>query len=330
MISLANIKLERITQLSLFKEQEKKVLLRLSKILEEEKYAAGSEIFAEGSVGEIIYIILSGEVLITKIVNKKTGEKKPLAILGQGDFFGEMSLLEDKPRSASAIAKSEVDLLLLPRKEFLNLLHSEPEIAATYLFALNNQLSARLRHSSQELALLFETGRVIGAGKNLSAMCSLLLERVMEGIPKSEAGFFALENEYTNEYELVAAKRLPEELNRPLSPEEPLIVYFLERIKANSFWLTEEFLSFQADVLSHSGLGRFGIRSTLVLPLANRDKLLGLIALFNLKEQNVFKKEDFQLLLGVGTQVVPAIEIAHYREEEEARERLARAKERVL
>lgn len=298
--------------------------------MEEVKYPEGTEIFPEGSVGEALYIIFSGEVLITKIINKKTGETKPLALLSKGDFFGEMSLLEDKPRSASAIAKSAVVLLRLARKEFQTLLHSEPEIAGTFLFALNNQLSARLRHTSQELTLLFETGRIIGAGKSLKEMCILLLERLLEGIPQSETGFFALENEYTNEYEIIALPGLPQELTQPLSPEEPLIAYFLRRIRTSPPWLNEDFTTLSEQVLSRSIFRDYGIQSILALPLAEKDRLFGLIVLLNFKERNIFRKEDFQLLLAVGSQVIPAIQIARYREEEKARERLARARERII
>ncbi|HCJ65899.1 MAG TPA: hypothetical protein DHV62_00880 [Elusimicrobia bacterium] len=322
--------MEKLMQLPLFREQEKKVLTRLIKILQEKKYPAGAEIFSEDSIGETLYIILSGEVLITKIINKKTGEKKPLAILGQGDFFGEMSLLEDKPRSASASAKTEVELLLLPRKEFQTLLHSEPEIAATYLFALNNQLSARLRRTSQELTLLFETGRIIGQGKSLNEMCNLLLERLLEGIPQSEAGFFALENEYTDEYEIIAAQGLSEDLIQPLPPEEPLIAYFLNRIKTSSIGLNEDYVFFEEQVLSSSRLKNYVAQSILALPLVDKNELLGIIILLNFKEQHIFKKEDWQLLSAVGSQIVPAIQITRYHEEEKARERLARARERVV
>lgn len=330
MISLAKIDLEKLTQIPLFRDQEKKVLTRLTKILKEEKYPPGAEIFSEGTVGNALYIILSGEVLITKIINKKTGEKKPLAVLGQGDFFGEMSLLEDKPRSASANAKTEVELLLLPRNEFQNLLHSEPEIAVTHLFALNNQLSARLRRTSQELTLLFETGRIIGAAKSLNEMCTLLLERLLEGIPQSEAGFFALENEYTDEYEIIATQGLPEELIRPLSPKEPLIAYFLSRINTASIWLNENYASFEEQILSSSGLKDYAVQSILALPLVGENELLGIIVLLNFEERHIFKKEDWQLLAAVGSEVIPAIQIRRYREEEKARERLARARERIV
>lgn len=329
MSDLTKIELNKLIQLPIFKGQEKKVLEELTKILEEVKYPQGTEIFAEGSTGDALYIILSGEVLIAKLINIKTDEKKPLALFKQGDFFGEMSLLEYKPRSASALAKTEVDLLRLPRKEYQNLLRSKPEIAANFLLALNYQLSARLRHTSKELTLLFDTGKIIGMGKSLREMCSLLLERIHEGIPQSEASFFALKNDYTDEYEIIASRSLSQEKIQPLSPDDPLILYSFKQLKNPSVWLTEDFASVQdQSIIIHDFRGQ-QVQSVLVFPLREKGKFLGLVTLFNFSKQNAFTKEDLQLLAAVGSQVTPAIEIANYLEEEKARERLARAKERI-
>ncbi len=326
---MGNISTRELAKLPLFGEQEPNVLEYLSKIVEEKVHPAGFTIFAEGSTGDALYIIISGEVLITKIVNKVTGETKPLSLLGKGDFFGEMSLLEDKPRFASAIAKTEVKLLRLPRKEFENLFNSEPRVALKQLFALINQLSTRLRHTSEELTLLFEIGRIIGSQRNLSEICSLILRQLKEVIPGTEAGFFALENEFTEEYEIVAAQGLAEEFLNPLPPEDPLVNYFLQG--------KEHLLGNDWEENSPEEKGRFYIgKSILAVPLLSKNlllgkpsKLFGLIVLLNYKEKNAFRKEDLQLLSAVASQVASTIHIIRYQEEEKARERLARARERI-
>lgn len=268
-------------------------------------------------------------MLITKTINKETGETKPLALLEKGDFFGEMSLLEDKPRFASAVAKTEVKLLRLPRKEFENLFNSEPRVALKQLFALINQLSARLRHTSEELTLLFEIGRIIGSQRSLSEICSLILRQLKEVIPGIEAGFFALENEFTEEYEIVSAQGV-REIPGFLLPEDPIISYFLEGkeyLLINNW--DEKSLFFPRE--------QFYIgKSILAVPLLSKNlflgkpsKLFGLIVLLNYEEKNAFRKEDLQLLSAVASQVASTIHIIRYQEEEKARERLAQARERI-
>lgn len=269
-------------------------------------------------------------MLIIKTINKETGETKLLALLEKGDFFGEMSLLEDKPRFASAVAKTEVTLLRLPRKEFENLFNSEPRVALKQLFALINQLSARLRHTSEELTLLFEIGRIIGSQRSLSEICSLILRQLKEVIPGTEAGFFALENEFTEEYEIVAAQGLAEEFLNPLPPEDPLINYFL---KGKEYLLINNW----DEKLPFSPQERFYIGKSILavsllsknLLLGRPDKLFGLIVLLNYEEKNAFQKEDLQLLSAVASQVASTVHIIRYQEEEKARERLARARERI-
>lgn len=316
-----NLSIEKLTSLPLFKDQEKKVLKDLAGILKEKQYPRGIQIFTEGAFGDALYVILSGEVLITKIVNRKTGETKPLALLREGDFFGEMALIEDKPRSASAVAKGEVQLLCLAKEDFQQLLLSKPAVAAKMLFSLINQLSARLRQASREVSLLFETGRIIGSRRNLQEMGNLILDRLLEVISSSEAGFLALENEFSQEYEIIAARGLPAELTQALQPEDSLVGHFLKT--RSEYILSEEGKRYLPGYDSR-GLPP---RSILAVPLTRENKLFGLIVLLNFKREGVFRQEDLQLLSAVASQVTSAVSLGRYQEEERARERLARARE---
>jgi len=82
-------------------------------------------LFAEGEIGHTMYIIQDGSVKITKIVDNK---EIILAVLGKGDIFGEMALLEDKPRAATAEVYEDCTLLAVNRENFSNLINDQPDM----------------------------------------------------------------------------------------------------------------------------------------------------------------------------------------------------------
>ncbi len=85
--------------------------------LKETRYAANSTIFDEGEKGDASYIIRSGKVEIRKGVQSANPQR--LAELGKGDVVGEMALFDDRPRMASAIALTDVEVIQMPREDFL-------------------------------------------------------------------------------------------------------------------------------------------------------------------------------------------------------------------
>jgi CRP-like cAMP-binding protein len=104
------------------------------------EFDAGEFIFREGDLGTEMYIVHEGKVEIAKEVG---GEAKPLAVLEKGDFFGEMAILEDLPRAASARATTEVKLLMINGSTFDQMLRTNPEIAVRMM----RKLSRRLRET---------------------------------------------------------------------------------------------------------------------------------------------------------------------------------------
>lgn len=106
--------------------------------------AAGEVIFREGDLGTEMYIIQDGKVEILKHFR---GENQQLALLSQGDFFGEMSILEDQPRAATARAVTEVSLLQINGTTFDQMLRKNPEVAVRMM----RKLSRRLRDTDKLL-----------------------------------------------------------------------------------------------------------------------------------------------------------------------------------
>lgn len=112
------------------------------------EFPAGEFVFKEGDLGMEMYIVHEGRVEILKQVQE--GQRQ-LAVLEKGDFFGEMSILEDLPRAASARAASDVKLLLINGTTFDQMLRTNPEIAVRMM----RKLSRRLRETDRLLREAF-------------------------------------------------------------------------------------------------------------------------------------------------------------------------------
>jgi CRP-like cAMP-binding protein len=105
---------------------------------------AGEYVFREGELGTEMYILNEGKV---EILNQVGDEEQVLAVLEKGDFFGEMSVLEDLPRAASARAVTDIRLLQINGSTFDQLLQGNPEIAVRMM----RKLSRRLRETDELL-----------------------------------------------------------------------------------------------------------------------------------------------------------------------------------
>jgi CRP-like cAMP-binding protein len=115
------------------------------------EFKPSERIFQEGEMGDAMYMILNGEVRISKDI-PGVGEEA-LAFLKNGAYFGEMSLLgKESPRSASAIATSPLKLAKLSRADFHKLLDENKPVAVEILTSFVSTLAERLRASNDKLA----------------------------------------------------------------------------------------------------------------------------------------------------------------------------------
>jgi CRP-like cAMP-binding protein len=110
-------------------------------------FAAGTVLFEEGQPGSDMYVVLSGKVEI----RRKVGETEHvLAVLIPGDFFGEMAILNARPRSATAVTRIDSRLLVIEGRMFEAMLRARPEIALRIIKAL----AMRLENANQHVELL--------------------------------------------------------------------------------------------------------------------------------------------------------------------------------
>lgn len=128
-----------LAHVDIFSTLTKKELQTLAKSSQERSYSAGKTIFSQGDTGTGLYVIKKGKIRITQAQNPDRAEQE-LTVLGPGDVMGEMALLDDLPRLATATAIEDVTALVLPVWEFRTALHSNPEIATKLLAVLSRRL----------------------------------------------------------------------------------------------------------------------------------------------------------------------------------------------
>jgi len=136
------------------------------------KIPAGTVLFSEGERGEEMYILQAGRVKISKRIR---GVEKTLATLEKGEFFGEMAILNDKPRSASAETIEESELLVIDRKTFDALIRGNAEIAVRFI----KRLADRLRETNDQMESLM-------IKDNTSRLVSILAKYVRDNKKSGE------------------------------------------------------------------------------------------------------------------------------------------------
>ncbi len=127
-------------------------LAQLAAIAQEVTFEKGELIIQEGEPGDSLYLIVEGEVMVHKLGQNITR-------LGQRESFGEMSLIDNEPRSASITAISDTTCLKIERDDFFDLMTENPEIAQGVI----QVLSERLREADRKLS---ELAKQLGKGQD--------------------------------------------------------------------------------------------------------------------------------------------------------------------
>lgn len=142
-----------LKQVALFEGMTSAQLRKLGAALVEVRAPSSAAIFREGDAGDSMYIIFEGRVRISKHV-PGVGEEA-LAILESGQYFGEMSLIEDGVRSADAIAHTSCVLYQLSREKLEEVMFTDKELASVLLWTFVRTLSARLRETNDKIRSFF-------------------------------------------------------------------------------------------------------------------------------------------------------------------------------
>lgn len=141
-------KIELLQSVPLFGDLSELSLTKIADQMILRSYSKGQMILMEESSGETFFVLGKGAVKVTRMSDD--GREVILAMLGEGDFFGEMSLLDGEGRSANIVAIEDTEALTIKRSEFLSILENYPKIAINLL----EELTQRLRRSDQQIESL--------------------------------------------------------------------------------------------------------------------------------------------------------------------------------
>ncbi len=139
-------KKEQISQLSFFKNVSAEDMERIMEVMELRYFGNGEFIISEGDPGAAFFLLFSGSAYVVKRVEGNNQEV--LNVIDKpGDFFGEMSLLEERPRSAGVVAAQDSEVLTVDKTEFFNLINAFPHIN----LLISRSIAERLRRSDWNL-----------------------------------------------------------------------------------------------------------------------------------------------------------------------------------
>ncbi len=148
---------ELLVKIDLFSELEHDELNQIAGLAEERTFPRDTVIFNAGDVADSVFVIARGKVKV--VVTSPDGKDLILAVLGPGQVFGEMALLDSAPRSATVVSDTVVELVVIHRDEFQHLLASEPKISRRLLAILTQRLR-RANAAMQSLAYVDVAGRL--------------------------------------------------------------------------------------------------------------------------------------------------------------------------
>lgn len=310
---------EELKQIAVLQAMDGEALARLAAALEEKTYADGQTVFAEGDPGDSMYFIVKGCIRIEKRAEATGAVHKVLAVLEAGDYFGEMALLDQKPRSASAVAAGGATILRLSKASFDQMQAKSSVAGMSVLFAMIRTSSERIRRLSAQVVVYDEVGKAVGEARDLQSLLDVILQQLLSAT-RADWGLLVLRSQFSDRLDLRG------QANLALTPAQqeaigngqgflgPILQNPQDRLVTN-FREEEPFKSC-------APLG-FETPSLLLSPISLENQLLGLIVLGG-NEPGQFDLNALNLARGVARQAAQAILNARHREEEQARSRHGR------
>ncbi len=140
---------EAMSKVPVFQDLSRREFERVREVLHPRTYAAEEAIVREGDPGVGMYVILSGEVAVLQ--EEGEGAAVEVATFGEGDFFGDQVLLDESPRTASAVARQPTRVMGFYRPELLQLIESQPRIGLKVVMQLSRMAAVRLRQTNRLL-----------------------------------------------------------------------------------------------------------------------------------------------------------------------------------
>ncbi len=300
--------------------------------MNEVRYKRGEVILEDEQEGEELYLLAEGRVKITK--ETRGGQEELLALLHSGDFFGELELIDGRPRSARVIAVEDCIAYTLSIADFTTLLREQPDfsfrllqVLSVRLRALNNRFVQEMERSSatnsrevKKLERLIEASKNLNSTLNLDRLLNIILENALR-IVDGDRGTVYLIDEYSNEL-----------WSRVLKGDEQIKIHMpLGKGIAGYVGATGDTLNipnayfdprFNPEFDRQTG---YRTESILCMPMRNKaGKIIGVFQLLN-KRTGMFTEEDESFIEALSDHAALAVENARLYEQE--RQKIAMEKD---
>ncbi|MFH1957576.1 MAG: cyclic nucleotide-binding domain-containing protein [bacterium] len=292
--------LKKISDIKLFEHLGAVEMNDLSRISRIRQVKEGEVIFKEGEKSKDIYFLLDGRIGIRK---KISSGSKTIAIMRKGDIFGEMALFENAPRSATAFAMTQSEILDISGDDFRRFLSEKPEESFGILMKIIAVSSSRLRNMDRYFTTVYEIALQIGACGDTEELSGVVLEYISNSLNITGSFFYSYDM-YNDEYGCVKTCGSVKN-TQPISSEQEII----KRLK------TEKHLPLQNS--------DFGEGFCFLNTLTNEDGLIGFIGILSGSE---FSWEDRVLIGTICNMITPVISNLRMKQAEMMKNRLEEKK----
>jgi CRP-like cAMP-binding protein len=261
-----------------------------------------------------MYFIVNGCIRVEKRPQDDSGGLKTLALLDPGDYFGEMALLDQKPRSASAVAAGNAFVLRLTKESFDELQRKHAAAGTSLLFGMIRTSSDRIRRLSSHLIVFDEVGKAIGESRELRILLDVILQQ-LAAATEADWGLVLLRPEFSERLEVRCEYKITLNASQreAIGNAQGFLGPVLQKLQPYLVVNSDE----QEPFRSCQRVG-FETASLLISPIIQQEHFLGLIILGGQRPAR-FDLNALNLVRGVARQTAQAIMSARYREEQQAR-----------
>ena len=325
-----NLTIENLRLNSLFKYISDNDLQKMSKTMKEETFSAGTVIFNENTRGERLYLILDGRVKITKIT--KSGMETPLAILGKGEFFGEMELIEDQDRSARTTAIESTVVAGISNHDFDSLIKTNHIVTLNLLKAISKRLRSTdeivvaeleknleaSKFQVEKLNLLIDAAKSVNSTLDLDKLLDVILETAIKSIAADRGTLYVVDELKSEIWSKALRGTEVIEIRLPIG--KGLSGYVAKTGEIINIPDAYNDSRFNPEVDKKSG---YRTNNMLCMPMRNRDgKIIGVFQMLN-KKGGPFTTQDEEFINALSIHASIAIENARLAQEMVNNERLS-------
>jgi CRP-like cAMP-binding protein len=306
------INIENLRAIPLLAETSDETLSLLLSLLKEERFMKGQYIVHEGDPADAMYIIISGEVEMRKVISRKPEKFKTLSILENGDIFGEMALFGYEIRSADVFVRNDSILWKLDYSELLDIVTRAPIDGVKILQAIIQVLAFRIKSMNNELAALYELNRLLPKLDNLEDLTKVAFELTKNSVQPAENGLLAILNTFNEEFDIYQFSNTVNE--KHIQFDDPIAIHMFD--KKSPIIIKKSTSDHQFKDSSYAGL------SFIASPFLHEDALLGFMIFSNSSKEMAFNYNHMILLSAVCNQVASKINDINRRQDDMLKKRL--------